>query len=233
MERDRLGLREEVERGGGDLLGRCSAAHVRGAGARDGAAVASMAAISRPPRLGGVEVVEHQRDRPEHADGVGETLARDVGGRAVHRLEHARGARGSGSRLADGAMPMLPVTAAARSLRMSPNRLLATITSKRLRAQHQLRRQGVDVLLDQLTSGWRAARSRTTSSQNGMLCTSPLDFVADVRRRRVRGDGQRVVGDRLMPWRVKTDSWIAVSPGPRDRTGRRPRCTRPRCSPGR
>src|SRR6218665_2901303 len=40
------------------------------------------------------------------------------------------GMAGGGFRLALGAMPMVPVQAGPRSLRMSPNRLLATTTSK-------------------------------------------------------------------------------------------------------
>ena len=77
-------------------------------------------------------------------------------------------------------MPMLPVTAAARSLRMSPNRLLATITSKDSGRRTSFAARASMCSSTSSTSGRRAARSRTTSSQNGMLCTMPLDFVADV-----------------------------------------------------
>ncbi len=80
-------------------------------------------------------------------------------------------------------MPMLPVTAAARSLRMSPKRLLATITSKDSGRRTSLAARASTCSSTSSTSGRSAARSRTTSSQNGMLCTRPLDLVADVTRR--------------------------------------------------
>jgi hypothetical protein len=85
-----------------------------------------------------------------------------------------------GSRLADGAMPMLPATAAARSLRMSPNRFDATITSNRCGCSTSLAASASMCSESQRTPGWRAARSATTSSQNGRVCTMPLDLVAEV-----------------------------------------------------
>src|SRR5262245_50978701 len=40
--------------------------------------------------LGVAEVVQHERDRADGGGGVGDLLARDVGRRAVDRLEHRR-----------------------------------------------------------------------------------------------------------------------------------------------
>ena len=60
---------------------------VRVAGSRR---VSSMAAISRAAGSRGVEVLEHERGGPQHADGVGQALACDVGRRPVDRLEHGR-----------------------------------------------------------------------------------------------------------------------------------------------
>ncbi len=60
--------------------------------------------------------------------GLGEALAHDVEGRAVDGLEHA-GVAALGSMLPVGAMPRLPASAAARSLRMSACRLVATMVS--------------------------------------------------------------------------------------------------------
>ena len=81
-----------------------------------------------------------------------------------------------------GAIPMLPANAAARSLRMSPNRLEATITSNRAGSSTSFAASASMCSERQATPGYRAARSRTTSSQNGMVCTMPFDLVADVNR---------------------------------------------------
>ena len=57
------------------------------------------------------------------------------------------GKRRSGLRLAEGAMPIVPVTAGPRSDRMSPKRLLATTTSKLDGPAHEMGGQDVDVVL--------------------------------------------------------------------------------------
>ena len=54
------------------------------------------------------------------------------------------GMRRVGLMLALGARPMLPVIAAPRSVRMSPNRLLATTTSSASGSRDEARRQRVD-----------------------------------------------------------------------------------------
>src|SRR5215831_5296398 len=84
-----------------------------------------------PYRLGGkAEVLTQHRRRQDRGGRVSLLLARDVGGAAVHRLEHA----GRGPLRVDvaaAASPMPPATAAPRSVRMSPKRLSVTITSNR------------------------------------------------------------------------------------------------------
>ena len=86
-------------------------------------------ADDRVVRLAVAEEVEHHRARPDLPDRVGDAPAGDVGRRAVHRLEQrrmtARRVRG---------WPMARCRSCRcrpgpRSLRMSPNRLLATTTS--------------------------------------------------------------------------------------------------------
>ena len=62
------------------------------------------------------------------------------------------------------------------------------------------------------TSGWRAATSRTISSQNGSVWTMPLDFVALVRpppRRSASSNAYSAM--RVTPRRVKIASWTAIS----------------------
>ena len=93
-------------------------------------------------------------------------------------------------------MPMLPVTPAARSLRMSPNRLLATITSNDSGRRTSFAARASTCSSTSSTSGCSAARSRTTSSQNGMRVDQPVGL----RRRRQtaargRRPAKRVVGD--------------------------------------
>ncbi|RVX45066.1 hypothetical protein EDD27_7843 [Nonomuraea polychroma] len=80
----------------------------------------------------------------------------------------------SGLRLADGAIPMLPGTAAARSLRMSANRFEPTITSNRAGSRTSLAQSASMCSWSQRTSRWAAARSLTSSSQKGIVCTMPL-----------------------------------------------------------
>ena len=65
------------------------------------------------------------------AIGLAMPLPAMSGRRAVDRLEQAREACRVGSMLADGARPSEPMSAAPRSVRMSPNRLLATMVSTR------------------------------------------------------------------------------------------------------
>ena len=75
-------------------------------------------------------MIQQQTHRQDGRGRVGDALAGDVGRGAVDRLEH-RGNVLSGLMLPLAASPMPPVTAAARSVRMSPNRLSVTITSNR------------------------------------------------------------------------------------------------------
>ena len=85
-----------------------------------------------------------------------------------------------GLRLPEGAMPMVPVTAGPRSERMSPNRLLATTTSKldgrRTKCAVRMSMWYCSVAM----SGRSSATARKRSSQNGMVWMMPLDLVAEV-----------------------------------------------------
>ena len=97
-----------------------------------GAPAASTRSIAREHLGGGLgvaEVVEHQRRRPHRADRIGDPLAGDVGGRAVHGLEHRR-VLALGVEVAPTARcRCCRPPPAARSLRMSPNRFEPTMTS--------------------------------------------------------------------------------------------------------
>ena len=63
---------------------------------------------------------------------------------------------------------------------MSPNRFEPTTTSNRCGCSTNFAASASMCSLSTRTSGYRAARSATTSSQNGSVCTIPFDFVADV-----------------------------------------------------
>ena len=86
-----------------------------------------------------------------------------------------------GSRLALAAMPIDPATAAVRSDRMSPKRLDARITSSK-RGSSTTRAASASMRSERhCTVAKPSARRATTSSQNGIVCMSPLDLVADTR----------------------------------------------------
>ena len=70
---------------------------------------------------------------------------------------------------------------------MSPNRFEATITSNDDGSSTTFAASASMCSERQETPGNAAAREATTSSQNGIVCTIPFDFVADVTwlRRRV------------------------------------------------
>src|SRR5690349_4331434 len=87
----------------------------------------------------------------------------------------------SGFRLADGAMPIVPVQAGPRSDRMSPNRLDATTTSKRSGDSTKRAHRISMWYLSHLTSAYDGAISSTRWSQYGMLIEMPFDLVAEVR----------------------------------------------------
>ena len=63
---------------------------------------------------------------------------------------------------------------------MSPKRFDATITSKRAGSSTSLAHSASMCSWSHVTSGCPAARSRTISSQNGIVWTIPLDLVAEV-----------------------------------------------------
>src|SRR5690606_11236958 len=124
------------------------------------------------------------------------------------------GYRRSGLRFAEGAMPMLPATAAPRSVRMSPNRLDATTTSKSLGFSTNRPASASMWYWLVVTSGYSAANSRNSSSQNGMVWMIPLDLVAEASfppRERASSYAYRIT--RVTPARVNTDSCTASSCG--------------------
>src|SRR5512145_2569124 len=86
----------------------------------------------------------------------------------------------SGLMLAPGAMPIPAATAGARSDRMSPNRLLATMTSNqsgcRTMCEQSMSMWNWSVLI--LGYSWAIAAKR--SSQYGIEMEMPLDLVAEV-----------------------------------------------------
>ena len=84
----------------------------------------------------------------------------------------------SGFRLPDGAMPIEPATAAARSLRMSPNRLEATITSKRPGLSTTMAASASISTCSACSCGCWAVMCAKRSSQNGIVWMIPFDFVA-------------------------------------------------------
>src|SRR4051794_28361968 len=88
----------------------------------------------------------------------------------------------SGLRLAAGAIPMLPATAAVRSLRMSPNRFEPTMTSSDSGARTTRAHSASISTRSTSMPGWSAATASTTSSQNGMVWMIPFDFVAETTR---------------------------------------------------
>ena len=77
------------------------------------------------------------------ASGLADALPGDVGRRAVDGLEQARASPGSPSE-AQGSIPIEPVSIAASSLRMSPNRFSVRITSKWRGRGDELHRGVVD-----------------------------------------------------------------------------------------
>ncbi len=114
-----------------------------------------------------------------------------------------------------GATPMEPAAAAARSDRMSPNRLDATMTS-RLSGLSTIRaaRASTSILSRLTPAPLVSTTSATTSSQNGMVWMMPLDLVAEVRiPRRALACSTAYCATRVMPARVKTASWTAISSG--------------------
>ncbi len=113
-----------------------------------------------------------------------------------------------------GATPIDPATAAARSERMSPNRLEATMTS-RLRGLSTTRAASASTsILSSSTPPASATTSATTSSQNGIVWMIPLDLVAEVRMpRRALAWATAYAATRETPVRVKTASCTAISSG--------------------
>src|SRR6187402_3403218 len=92
----------------------------------------------------------------------------------------------SGLRLADGAMPMVPVQAGPRSERMSPKRLEPTTTSNQSGCCTKWAVRMSMWYCDVFTSGYSAEMALKRSSQYGIVIEMPLDLVAEVTCLRVR-----------------------------------------------
>src|ERR1700748_2986069 len=86
----------------------------------------------------------------------------------------------SGLRLAEGAMPMVPVHAGPRSERMSPKRFEPTTTSNQSGCCTKCAVRMSMWYCDVFTSGYRAEAALKRSSQYGMVIEMPLDLVAEV-----------------------------------------------------
>ena len=92
----------------------------------------------------------------------------------------------SGFRLAPGATPRLPETAAPRSVRMSPNRLDAAMTSRVAGLVTIRAARASTWYFRTVTSGYSGDTRSTTSSHRTMECWSALDLVALARSFRGR-----------------------------------------------
>src|SRR3954465_9253569 len=86
----------------------------------------------------------------------------------------------SGLRLADGAMPMVPVHAGPRSERMSPKRFEPTTTSNQSGCWTKCAVRMSMWYCDVRMPGYSLAIAANRSSQYGMVIEMPLDLVADV-----------------------------------------------------
>ncbi len=121
-----------------------------------------------------------------------------------------------------GAMPRLPASAAARSLRMSACKLVATIVSSDAGRLTMRAVAASTSSLSQVTSGNSRLTSTAISSHMTMAWRCALDLVITVRSLRGR-DRARLKAKRMMrstPARVMTDTSVAASIG-------WPWCTRP------
>jgi hypothetical protein len=171
--------------------------------------------------------------RPDHGDGVGDALPRDVRAPSHAPVRTATGSLRSGLMLADGAMPIVPVQAGPRSERMSPNRLEATTTSKRsgLSTKCAVRMSMWYLSSDVGIAGWPCFQPARPSRAS--LMAMPLDLVAEVRcflgrlPGQLEGIAQHAVDalagkDRLLDHRTRARCLQTC--------GRRPTSTRLRCS---
>src|SRR5215204_3956359 len=119
----------------------------------------------------------------------------------------------SGFRLHDGAMPMVPVHAGPRSERMSPKRLDPTTTSNQSGCWTKCAVRMSMWYCDVLMPGYSAEIALKRSSQYGMVIEMPFDLVAEVTcfflRVFASSKAKRMM--RSVPFREKTDSWVASS----------------------
>ena len=138
------------------------------------------------------EVVEQQRDRQDRGGRVGLAAGRRCPARSRAPARTSTGWCRSGLRLPLAASPMPPVIAAARSVRMSPNRLSVTIDVEPLRVGDQEDRRRVDVqVVGRRRPGTPRATSAKVRAHRSPACTSTLVLCTSVSCLRGRGCGPR------------------------------------------
>ena len=153
----------------------------------------------------------------EHRRRVRDPAAGDVRRRAVHGLEEAGPAS---PRLADGARPSPPVTAAARSERMSPNMFSVTMTSNCSGARDELHRGVVD---EHVLDARRRGSRRRSRVDDAPPHARRLQHVRLVDRRQASGAAR---GRARRPRRTMRSTWSGGTRRCRRRCRRRARLAR-------
>ena len=125
------------------------------------------------------------------ASGLALPGAGDVGRRAVHRLEQARALRRRSDAL--GSIPSEPVSMAASSLRMSPNRFSVTITSKSAGRDTSCMAALSTSRWSSGTSGNSSARTRVTVSRHSREVSRTLALSTLVTRLRLDVKATRAI----------------------------------------
>ena len=203
--------------------------------------VASTVSIARDDRvvrgascaLALAQEVQHQRAGPDHRDRVGDVAGRrcPAPSRAPARTATESGARGSGWRTAPGRS--CRCVAGPRSDRMSPNRLLATTTSKRCgcstKRAHRMSMCCLSTVHVGIVRPHRvgAAVPPRHADRDAVALGGHGQVLARARARQL--EGVSAARDRRRGARRPTPGSRSRARCPR--TSRRPaRCTRPRCS---
>ena len=136
-------------------------------------------------------VAQHQRRREEHRQRIGDPLAGDVGRRAVDRLEQPERRPSSPASPSEalGSIPIEPVSIAASSERMSPNRFSVRITSKCRGAETSCIAALSTSTCSSSTFGNSCACTRITVSRQSRLVSSTLALSTLETRDRARAEG--------------------------------------------
>ena len=157
------------------------------------------------------EVLEHQGRGPAHGDRVGDAPPGDVGGRAVHRLEHRRVVPG-GVDVGAGRHPQAPGHCGAEVGEDVAEEVRSHDDIVGLGPQHQLGGEGIDVdpaggdvgvldgqLAEDLVPEGHGVDDPVRLGGRGELAAAL----------RASSKANRMTG--IRPRRVKTDSWTAIS----------------------